>query len=384
GNIWFGTMNGLVRYQGDGADSYLAPPATYLEAVSLFYTPVESKDKAQEGDMPVFKARDNHIKFRFRTVDLTNPDRIRYRYQLRGEDAGWSPLTAETAVRYAGISPGRYRFIAQATTDGGNTWGETAEYAFSIEYPLIKKPWFLGLLTLLCVGLLIGGFYGVYHRLQQQEAKKRRALEAKNQLLELEQKALQLQMNPHFIFNALNGIRGLVDGQHDAEARQQISRFAGLMRGILNNSRQESIPLADEIKTLDDYLKMEQFCQPFSFTYSIHPPENGDPEEINLPPMLLQPFVENAVLHGLSGKETGGHVAIHFFVRGRRMQCTVKDNGIGRKAAAERRQQRSPGHKSVALSVTKARLQAMKGRVDIKDVPQGGTEVELVVPIETW
>ncbi|MEO0734572.1 MAG: histidine kinase, partial [Bacteroidota bacterium] len=170
------------------------------------------------------------------------------------------------------------------------------------------------------IALAVSIFYALYRRVQRREAARRRALEARNQLLELEQKALRLQMNPHFLFNALNGIRGLVDGQHDAEAREQISRFATLMRGILNNSRRESITLADELKVLDDYLRMEQFCQPFSFTFTLHPPPGLDPEEISLPPMLLQPFVENSVLHGLSGKEGGGHIDVKFILRGRRMQ----------------------------------------------------------------
>ncbi|MEL7162740.1 MAG: ATP-binding protein, partial [Bacteroidota bacterium] len=176
----------------------------------------------------------------------------------------------------------------------------------------------------------------------------------------------------------------LVDGNHDAEARDQISRFAGLMRGILNNSRRESIPLADELKTLGDYLRMEQFCQPFSFTFTLHPPPGQDAEEISLPPMLLQPFVENAVLHGLSGKEGGGHIDVTFSVRGRRMQCEVIDNGIGRKAAAQRRKARAPGHKSVALDVTRARLAAIGGKLRIDDRPEGGTIVILTVPVETW
>jgi len=384
GNIWFGTMNGLVRYEDDDPNRFLDPPATHLEAVNLFYTPVDSAEYVVEDGLPHFRARDNHFNFRFRAVDLTYPDRIRYRYRLRGEDTDWSPLTEENAVRYAGLSPSRYTFAAQATTDGGRTWGEVTEYTFVIAAPLVKKPWFLGVVALLGATLLVGGFYGFYRRLQRQEATKRRALEARNQLLELEQKALQLQMNPHFIFNALNGIRGLVDGEHDLEARQQISRFAGLMRGILNNSRRDAIPLSDELKTLEDYLKMEQFCQPFSFTYTLHPPPGQDAEEISLPPMLLQPFVENAILHGLSGRADGGHVDVHFSVRGRRMQCTVTDNGIGRKAAAERRPQHAAGHKSHALDVTKARLQALKGKLRISDGPTGGTVVEVTVPVETW
>jgi ligand-binding sensor domain-containing protein len=387
-NIWFGTMKGLVRYEESGTESYLEPPSTYLEGVDLFYTPLSDTIMSFNGltsNAPIFKARENHFNFRYRAVDLTYPDRIRYRYRMTGlKDNEWSPLTKETAIRFAGLGSGYHQFTAQATTDGGKTFGVPVSFEVDIESPLLRKAWFLGLVTILGCGLLIGGFYYVFNRVQRQEAAKREELEARNQLLELEQKALRLQMNPHFIFNALNGIRGLVDGEHDAEARQQISRFATLMRGILNNSRQSTIPLADEIKVLDDYLQMEQFCQPFTFTYTIHVPENIDPEEVSLPPMLLQPFAENAVLHGLSGKENDGHIDVRFILRGRRMQCLVEDNGIGRKAAAERQKSRAPGHKSVALDVTRSRLKAMKGRLVISDRPGGGTSVDVTVPVEMW
>lgn len=383
-NIWFGTMNGLVRYEDDTPGDYLEPPPTFLESINLFYKPLDTADYRLENGVPHFSASNNHLNFRFRAIDLTYPERIRYRWRLGGGEGDWSPPSDESSVRYAGLPSGRYDFAVAATTDGGKTWGEPVEYTFVIESPLWRSTWFLGLVSLLGAIFLIGGFYAFYRRVQTREAAKRKQLEARNEVLELERKALQLQMNPHFIFNALNGIRGLVDGHHDAEARDQISRFAGLMRGILNNSRQASIPLTDEIKTLEDYLRMEQFCQPFSFTFTIHPPGEEDPEEISLPPMLLQPFVENAVLHGLSGKETGGHIDVRFIMRGRRMQCLVEDNGIGRQAAAALRKSRAPGHKSVALEVTRARVEAMKGKLSISDRPEGGTVVDLTIPVETW
>lgn len=389
GLLYFGTSNGLVRYVHDDGDGYLPPPPTYLHDVSLFYSPLQPTDYQLENGSPGFTAANNHFNFRFGAVDLTYPDRLRYQWQLVGTDPDWSPPSTETAVRYAGLAPGRYRFQARSTTDDGKTWGEPATFSFFIAAPLWRQGWFLGLATLLIAGLLVGGFYAFYRRIQQEEARKRRQLEAKNQLLTLEQKALQLQMNPHFIFNALNGIRGLVDGEHDAEARSQITRFATLMRGILNNSRRETISLAEEIATLDDYLKMEQFCQAFEFTYAIIPPEAIEPEEVNMPSMLLQPFLENAVLHGLSAKEGAKHIEVRFLMRGRRMQCTVTDNGIGRAAAAKRKVERPTSHKSVALDVTRQRLKAMKGRLDISDLADEnnvatGTQVELFFPVDTW
>ncbi len=389
GQLLFGTSAGLVVYTTEDGDGYLAPPATQLAQVNLFYAPLRPQDYVMKAGVPGFSADQNHFNFRFVAVDLTYPDRIRYQWRLRGVEEDWSPPSAETTVRYAGLGPGSYHFAVRATTDGGKTWGEVATFRFRIDSPLWRQPWFLGLLALGIGGGLVSGFYAFYRRVQRTEARKRRQLEVRNQLLKLEQQALQLQMNPHFIFNALNSIRGLLDGEHAAEARLQITRFATLMRGILNNSRRERITLAEEMATLSDYLKMEQFCQPFPFTFLIEPPAGTDPEEISMPSMLLQPFLENSVLHGLAGREAGGHISVKFVLRGRGLECTVTDNGIGRTAAAARRQGRPAGHKSVALQVTAQRLKALKGRLEITDVVEeqgqvGGTRVTLFVPVETW
>ncbi|MEL6846336.1 MAG: ATP-binding protein, partial [Bacteroidota bacterium] len=162
----------------------------------------------------------------------------------------------------------------------------------------------------------------------------------------------------------------------------QINLFASLMRGVLDNSRKDYISLAAEVKTLEDYLSMEQFCQPFSFDYGVEGMAELDAEEWLLPPMLLQPFVENAVLHGLAGRKTPGRVTIRFSVKRRRLLVIIEDDGIGREAAAARREKRRPGHQSVALKVTEDRLQNLGGTIRFEDVAPTGTRVLLNFPVK--
>jgi len=174
-----------------------------------------------------------------------------------------------------------------------------------------------------------------------------------------------LQMNPHFIFNALNSIQSLVAAKENLTARSQIHKFAALMRSILSNSRKEKITLKEEINTLEKYLHMEQFCQPVPFDFEIESPNDMDAEEIELPPMLLQPFVENAVIHGISHLQNKrGKLVIAFFIKKEKnlnlLQCEIRDNGVGRERAAQLRQSNQPGHQSVAMGVTRERLEAMK------------------------
>ncbi|MEO0734573.1 MAG: two-component regulator propeller domain-containing protein, partial [Bacteroidota bacterium] len=140
GDLWFGTTKGLIHYVKDNPNRFLPAPPTFLEGINLFYAPVTVDDYELQNGQPTFGPQNNHFNFRFRAVDHTYPQRVRYRYRLNGE---WSPPSAETSVRYAGLAPGNYAFAVQATTDGGNTWGDAATYSFAITQPLLQQAWFL-------------------------------------------------------------------------------------------------------------------------------------------------------------------------------------------------------------------------------------------------
>ena len=370
GAVWAGTANGLRRF----VERNLAPggpPPTRLEAVTLFYDTVAPGNTA-------FEANENQLGFRFRAVSLRYPERVRYRYRLQPEQDGWSPPTTERSVQFAGLAGGRYTFTVAASSDGGRTWGEPAAYTFTIDRPLWQRPWVLVIAVTLLATVLIGAGYLWHRRSATREAALRKELERQNAVLRLEQQARQLQMNPHFIFNALNGIRATVD---DREARERLSRFASLLRGILHNSRQERISLAEEISTLEQYLEMERFVRPQPFQYAIIPPKGIDPEEISLPPMLLQPFVENALLHGFAGLDRPAELRITFSVSGRRCRVDISDNGVGRAEAARRAGERPIGHRSVGLEVTRERITAMGGTLRIADGEPYGTTVTVEIPV---
>lgn len=367
GNLWFGTMNGLVKYTPSGRKATGSAPLIHFEDITLFYKPLDETKYAQwvnplggllEGlELPW---NENHLSFEFRGVDLMHPDAIRYRWKLDGvPSAQWSPLSAQPSVNFAGLQPGQYTFSVQATSDG-YAFSEPIAATFSIKKPFWQLLGFQLLVGLGLVGIGVLISRARFRRIRRDEAAKRASLELQNHLLQLEQKALQLQMNPHFLFNALNSIQSLVSAGDTAEARTQIGHFAQLMRGILNNSRQPYISLKEEADTLDQYLRIEQFCQQNKFSYTIELPENIDPEELEIPPMLLQPFVENAVVHGISHLNWPGKIEVKFQLNDALLVCTIRDNGIGREKAARLRQERKPGHQSVAISVTRDRLEALK------------------------
>lgn len=396
--LWFGTMNGLMEYSpGEEIRSHL-PPGLHFENVSLFYKPLYETQyapfvSANGSLLPglVLKHQDNHISFNFTAVDLDYPEDIVYRWKLNGIDSTWSPPSKQSAVSFASLNPGKYMLQVQAATDT-TTWSNPIEASFTIEAPFWQKTSFKilsGVTIAFMTGLL---FYAWSRRLRHREFVKREKLKLQNHLLQLEQKALQLQMNPHFIFNALTSIKSLVVRQHLPEAQEEINAFAQLMRGILNNSRKSSIPLSAEAAVLESYLHLEQLCHQNRFDYTVRLPEGIDPEEIELPPMLIQPFVENAVVHGVAHLAQKGKIEVVFQVKDELLFCTIQDNGLGREKAARLREEKKPGHQPVALEVTRERLEALRGTAHYESLkmedltnPSGeiiGTLVTIILPLK--
>lgn len=210
----------------------------------------------------------------------------------------------------------------------------------------------------------------------------------RNELLVSNLKALQSQMNPHFIFNALNSIQSLVlDGDVESSYRY-ITRFADLVRKTLNYSQKEWISLSDDISLLEVYLSLEKLRFKEDFEYEL---VNEAEDEVTVPPMLVQPFIENALVHGLIHKATDRKLSVRFELK-ETLQCVITDNGIGRKAAQEIQARRKNKHRSFAVGATKARFEMLQAQTqqsvgfEIEDLLDErnkacGTRVTLRIPI---
>lgn len=210
--------------------------------------------------------------------------------------------------------------------------------------------------------------------------------------LQLEQKLLRSQMNPHFIFNSLIAIESFIYKNEAREAGKYLSGFARLMRLILENSREEYIPLGKEIKTLEHYLELQKLRFEEKFSYSIETEEGLDPESVAIPPMLAQPFIENSIEHGLLNLKVKGQISIRFFRKGNELVFEVRDNGIGPEKAQALRQEEKR-HQSLATVITEERLailnkiKSQKIKVSISELKDAegkvsGTEVSFSVPLE--
>ncbi|MEN3322356.1 tetratricopeptide repeat protein [Mariniflexile soesokkakense] len=233
------------------------------------------------------------------------------------------------------------------------------------------------LLTLAILGLFL------YKRKRDAVTQKQEA-EFNTKVANTELKALRAQMNPHFIFNSLNSINDYISKNDVESASTYLTKFAKIMRQTLENSNQSEILLEDDLKVLDLYLQVESMRLKNKFTYKINVDENINAENTLVPPLILQPFIENSIWHGISKKVSGGHIDIDIKKEGNMLVCTVDDNGIGRTLKTDTN---SSENKSLGISITKSRIdiinqkKSTNGAVKMIDKEQG-VRVEVKLPFQ--
>ncbi len=377
GNIWFGTMNGLTKYIPSNNQLKKAKPTILFENVEVAYQPLDSININKYDEILQLKPTENHLSFHFKSIDINHPKGVEYRWKLTGEYSPWSSVPF---IDFPNLNNGDYTFTVQARNIDWEE-SELINFRFFIDEPLFEKSWFkqtafstLGLIVLLLVIIF-------FRRIKRKNKRKIEQLALENHLLSLEQKALQLQMNPHFIFNVLNGIKAMGSEGETQQMNSTINTFATLLRSILNSSRQEEISLQEEIKTLENYLTLEQQMAVNAFEFKVHTDTKDiDLEEILIPPMLIQPFVENSVKHGFQQLAEKGKISIHFTIHKEFLHCEIRDNGVG---ISTSKQQSKSHHQSMALQVTKERIESLSGVNSLNIKEDNGTVVSFHLPLKT-
>lgn len=182
----------------------------------------------------------------------------------------------------------------------------------------------------------------------------------------LQQQLFRSQMNPHFIFNSLGSIQSSIINDEPDKAVKYLSKFSKLMRNILDSSHEETISLKEELATIENYLELQKIRFPHKFNFSIHVDEDIDEEQSFLPPMLAQPFIENAIEHGIKHKESSGNIYIRMKLKGQDLIYEVEDDGIGRARAQELNLEVNKEYKSLATSITRERIKVLNKRAKHK------------------
>ncbi len=355
-NLWFGTVDGLFKYLSRADVKNKIAPILSLQDISLHYISLSKTaydSLYHNGFKLEFYHDENHLTFDFLGVTQTIPGKVKYKWRLIGLEKDWSPPAKRNSVTYSNLAPGKYTFEVLSANENEVWNNEPLRFEFEIKAPFWQKGWFRIVLLFAALLLIVIFTATIIRQINKKSRERQEKLKTERDLISLEQKALRLQMNPHFIFHTLNNIQSLIATKDEATARIYLSKFSKLMRQILENSRSNEITLENEIETLQNYLSIERFCHDNSFEFNIEVDENLETAFIMIPPMILQPFVENAIVHGVAPLQGGGQINISFMEKDGSLTCTITDNGIGRKAAAQRI---DANHKSTALAVTKQRL----------------------------
>jgi hypothetical protein len=334
----------------------------------------------------------NNIKIVFRGIVYSHQANFRYKYRLTGLEKSWIYNESnDNSVNYPSLPSGAYQFeVVLVTPDGKES--ERAVFAFKIEKPYYQEWWFYGVWIVLGGGLLWLQFKYRLRKIEQAAKKELEAVELQQALRLSELKAIKAQLNPHFIFNALNSIQDYIITNNREVASDYLGKFADLMRMYLNHSQEKVVSLEEELGALELYLELEAIRFDDDFSFEINIGEEVDEYEMELPVMLLQPYVENSIRHGVFHKKGEKRITIKVdFVNERAIPTLVIriiDNGIGRVASTKMNQNRSPKHKSFSTSANQTRLDLInserihKVELDIIDLEDPtGTEVVLKVPL---
>ncbi|MCB0635351.1 MAG: histidine kinase, partial [Lewinella sp.] len=304
--------------------------------------------------------RRNSLTFRYHLRSYASNGAITYFTRLEPLEEEWQS-SGEREVRYAALAPGRYAFHLRARDAFGHEVS-LAPIPIHIYPPFWRTGWFLGAAAMAFVGLV----WGVYRwRLRREKDRLRTEQALEKRLAGLELDALKAQMNPHFVFNALGAIQYFIQTREVEAADHYLTKFARLMRQYLESSREKMIPLDQEVDLLRQYSELEQmrFEELFAVDISVAPELHR--QDHYLPAMLIQPFVENAINHGLCERRDGqGRLAVTFNWDGERIRCTIADNGIGRERAGQLRHR---GHRSRGMAIVRDKIETLRtsGLADI-------------------
>ena len=350
GSIWFSTVNGLVKHNPVKFINNDNEPRLSFTKLKLFYDDTLLPQNSE------LASNLNNIRFDFMGICLTNPDKVLYIHKLEGFEKSWSPTTTQNNVTYSNLPPGHYVFKVRCCNNQGVWSTEPLTFAFSVDSPFWQHWWFI----LSSLGFIALTIYVTFQiRLNQLKREQEKETKTQIEISKNELKALRAQMNPHFLFNSLNSIQHFILNNKSEEAVFYLNRFAKLMRMILNNSEKPTVTLNEEINALKIYIDLEQMRFSNLFDYNIEVGDNVDADYEEIPSMLLQPFVENAILHGLVPKDAPGSLKIRFFIKDHFIYATIEDNGIGRKKAAEIKNQSRKNHASLGMKITNDRLRIL-------------------------
>ncbi len=358
--VFLGTNNGITWFDENKVITNKTPPPIYITNVSI------NKKNRSNKKLYELAYNQNNIDIHFVGLTYKNIGDVGYKFRMIGLDTNWTK-TNFTKTNFTTLPYGNYTFEVIAKNNDGIYSEEPAKIQFVISPPF----WHTWSFRIIAGILFIVSLYS-FIRWRINKVEKRALENAKlyHQTIEMEMKFLSSQMNPHFTFNAMNSIQYYLIDNEPEKAQKYLVKYSKLIRKVLENNMKKFVPLNEEIEMLELYMDIESLRFAIKFDYKISLLNELKEMNILIPPMIIQPFVENAIWHGISfQKEVKGKIEITFEIIDNKLICSIQDNGIGIKKSNELKS-KNTNKESLGMLITNKRLQQLHSELQIKIEPE--------------
>ncbi len=377
GNLYFGGINGVTWFNPAKFIIEKFSPRPLIESIKIGNKELNLSVNINTAQEINLLHNQNFITIEFGVNNFINYEECSFKYQLLGADADWVNSNNRSLVNYSGLKPGEYNFQLQSSNSYG-IWSELTRLKIIISPAWWQTSWFI-IASILTMAVLI--IFFIVKRIKHIRFK----ADLKQRITETEMSALKAQMNPHFIFNCINSIDAFIHSNDKYNATFYLNKFAKLLRNILDSSKQNVVAFTKDIDTLKLYIELEELRHENKFETSLDIDDDLLNNDYKVPPLIIQPFVENAILHGLKNREdNNGLLQIAIKKVADSIEYTIKDNGIGRKAAGLIVQNKTSSY-GMQMSYDRIKLfnKEEKPSVEITDLYNegiaNGTEVKVLL-----
>ena len=350
--LWIGTSKGITMLPNQESPKRLPPPSVTIEKMYVNNQPFPITEKIKK--VP-FRST---LRLEYTALSFQSTKELLFQYRLNLND-DWQS-TKSRSIALFDLADGTYNFQIKAKKPSSD-WSTPKTFRFNVKPPWYRSLWFLGLMTF---ALLILGQLLFLYRIRSEREKIEVEVQLKEEMAQLEMKALQAQMNPHFIFNAMNSIMDFVMNEDKYSANRYLAKFSKLMRLFLDASKSNYNSLGEELELITLYVELEKLRFKEKFDFEISYDEDLPVDILEIPSILIQPFIENAIHHGLHLKKGKGKLKMHISLNDPQLIIEIMDNGVGRKAALEAKRKSLKTYKSRGTQIVQEKIALLNTRQD--------------------
>ncbi|MDQ6755606.1 MAG: histidine kinase [Bacteroidota bacterium] len=349
-NKWLtATSTEIISFSPDSLTRQsIYPNKVTITGFKIFDSPVFIDSFLSENKTIKLGYKQNFFSIEFAALNFSNILQTKYLYRLSGIDENWVKAGTKNFANYTNLEPGNYTFSVK--TEEGDSASQPSSFSIIITPPIWKTWWFETLVFLLAVLIIYIIFRQRIIAIKHESA-------LKQKIAETEMQALRAQMNPHFIFNCINAIDNLIQTNQKDKATTYLARFAKLIRVVLDSSKNNVVPFYKEYEALNLFLQLEQFRCSNKFEYELTADEEITHGDYKVPPLLIQPFIENAIHHGLMNKQGNDKkLSVQIGIENETIRYSIIDNGVGRQKALQIKNLNKPEHISYGIEISTERV----------------------------